>query len=85
MGHLIMYLRHVLKDSSHRVILFSQWDYLFLRMIGNTLSEEGVANVFCHGNVMMRNKAIRQFQVQWQKQTFCMIVRPEQFSLSLPL
>lgn len=37
MGHLILYLRQVLHNPAHRVIIFSQWDSVFLGRIGQTL------------------------------------------------
>jgi SNF2 family DNA or RNA helicase len=47
------------KNNAHSII-FSQWDDL-LRKIGKILSDNGVKNVFCRGNVFQRDKAIREF------------------------
>jgi SNF2 family DNA or RNA helicase len=54
--NLILYLK---KNDKH-TILFSQWDDL-LRKIGKILSNNGIQNVFCRGNVYQRDKAIREF------------------------
>jgi len=56
LGNLIFYLR----ESNVHTIIFSQWDDL-LRKVGKVLSENGIQNVFCRGNVHQRDKAIRDF------------------------
>jgi len=64
MAYLIFYLRYLYIDSPHsRVIVFSQWDKM-LNMIGRTLEENGIPNVFIKGNVYVRNKAITAFMKQ---------------------
>lgn len=54
--NLIYYLNQI----DDHVIIFSQWDSL-LRKVGDVLNEYGIRNVFCRGNVWMRDKAIREF------------------------
>jgi len=39
-----------------------QWDKM-LTMIGRTLEENGIPNVFVKGNVYVRNRAITSFRV----------------------
>jgi hypothetical protein len=60
----IHYLRQVCaEDSANRIIIFSQWQRMLYK-IGSTLEENGIQVVFCKGNVMQRNKAIRNFYSQ---------------------
>lgn len=56
LANLIFYIKSI-KD---KVIIFSQWDDL-LRKVGGVLDTYGIKNVFCRGNVWMRDKAIREF------------------------
>ena len=49
-----------LKSTTERTIVFSQWDSLLLK-IGKIMSQNGIRNVFCRGNVYQRDKAIREF------------------------
>jgi SNF2 family DNA or RNA helicase len=56
LANLIFYIKSI-KD---KVIIFSQWDDL-LRKVGDVLDTYGIKNVFCRGNVWMRDKAIREF------------------------
>jgi SNF2 family DNA or RNA helicase len=53
-------LIYYLNSLSDHVIIFSQWDSL-LRKVGDVLTEHGIKNVFCRGNVWTRDKAIREF------------------------
>jgi len=53
-------LIYYLNSIPDHVIIFSQWDSL-LRKVGETLSEHGIKNVFCRGNVWARDKALREF------------------------
>ncbi len=53
-------LIYYLKSIDEHVIVFSQWDSL-LRKVGDVLSDHGISNVFCRGNVWTRDKAIREF------------------------
>ena len=48
-------------DIPCRFIVFSQWDNM-LRLIGNTLSENGIPNVFVSGHPSVKNRAIHTFQ-----------------------
>ena len=56
LANLICYL----KSTTERTIVFSQWDSLLLK-IGKIMSQNGIRNVFCRGNVYQRDKAIREF------------------------
>lgn len=49
-----------LKKNDKHCIIFSQWDDLLIR-VGGVLNEYNIKNVFCRGNVWVRNKAIRDF------------------------
>lgn len=53
-------LIYYLNSIQDHVIIFSQWDSL-LRKVGDVLSDHGISNVFCRGNVWTRDKAIREF------------------------
>ena len=53
----LIYYLNTIKDH---VIIFSQWDSL-LKKVGEVLTDHGIKNVFCRGNVWMRDKAIREF------------------------
>jgi SNF2 family DNA or RNA helicase len=53
-------LIYYLNSIPDHVIIFSQWDSL-LRKVGDVLSDHGIRNVFCRGNVWSRDKAIREF------------------------
>eukprot|EP00026_Physarum_polycephalum_P001413 Phypoly_transcript_01414.p1 GENE.Phypoly_transcript_01414~~Phypoly_transcript_01414.p1 ORF type:complete len:862 (+),score=183.93 Phypoly_transcript_01414:614-3199(+) len=62
MAHLMQYLLNLFEtDDSARVIIFSQWDKM-LHEIGTTLTENGISNVYCKGNVHVKNKAISIFK-----------------------
>ena len=56
LGNLILFL----KSSNKRTIVFSQWSSL-LDKVGVVLSQFGIRNVYCKGNVWVRNKAITSF------------------------
>jgi SNF2 family DNA or RNA helicase len=53
-------LIYYLNSIQDHVIIFSQWDIL-LKKVGDVLTEHGIKNVFCRGNVWSRDKAIRDF------------------------
>lgn len=53
-------LIYYLNSIPDHVIIFSQWDSL-LKKVGDVLTEHGIKNVFCRGNVWSRDKAIREF------------------------
>lgn len=53
-------LVYYLNSIQDHVIIFSQWDNL-LRMVGSVLSDHGIKNVYCRGNVWSRDKTIREF------------------------
>jgi len=61
MAHLVVYVRQLFEKEDNKVIIFSQWDFM-LHRIGQTLTHEGLPNVFCRGNVHQRNKVISSFQ-----------------------
>ena len=56
LANLILYI----KTCNEKCIVFSQWDDL-LAKVGTTLDTYGIKNVFCRGNVWVRDKAIRDF------------------------
>ena len=56
LANLIFYI----KNSNDHIIIFSQWDDM-LKKTGDMLSEYGIKNIFCRGNVWQRDKAIRTF------------------------
>jgi len=53
-------LIYYLNSIDDNVVLFSQWDSL-LKKVGAVLDTHGIKNVFCCGNVFIRDKAIREF------------------------
>jgi SNF2 family DNA or RNA helicase len=56
LANLILYI----KNLNEKFILFSQWDDLLVK-VGDILDSYGIKNVFCKGNIWMRDKAIREF------------------------
>jgi hypothetical protein len=44
-----------------KFIVFSQWDKL-LKLIGNSLLEEGISNIYCNGNAKSKIKSIELFK-----------------------
>jgi SNF2 family DNA or RNA helicase len=56
LANLILYI----KSCNEKCIVFSQWDDLLVK-VGTTLDTYGIKNVFCRGNVWVRDKAIRDF------------------------
>lgn len=61
MAYLIEYLQALFEDNDNRVIIFSQYDRM-LTLIGKTLDEYGIKNVFCKGQVHHVNKRIDMFK-----------------------
>lgn len=61
MTYLIEYLQEILINAENRVIIFSQYDNM-LGLIGKTLDEYKIKNVFCKGNVNTVNKRINMFK-----------------------
>ena len=60
MGHVIILLTKLLKETDDRVIIFSQWDNL-LKLVELTLTENNIATLSCRGNVWAKNRAIKLF------------------------
>lgn len=60
---LIDYLNGIFKEEgkNNRVIIFSQYDNM-LKLIGKTLNEYKISNVYCRGNVHVINKNIDKFK-----------------------
>ena len=54
-------LQELVKNKDNRIIIFSQWDGM-LRIIGKTLEENKISNVFVKGNVFCRNNSISKFR-----------------------
>ena len=61
MTYLIEYLQEILVSDENRVIIFSQYDNM-LKLIGKTLDEYKIKNVFCKGNVNTVSKRINMFK-----------------------
>lgn len=63
MATLIEYLQSIFADTekNNRAIVFSQYDNM-LKLIGRTLDEYGIKNVYCRGNVHVLNKNIDAFK-----------------------
>jgi DNA repair protein RAD5 len=61
MGKLITMCKQIFNDPTARIIIFSQWERLLL-MIGKTLKENNINNVYCRGNVHQRNATIKAFK-----------------------
>ncbi len=63
MATLIEYLQSIFADveKNNRAIVFSQYDNM-LKLIGRTLDEYGIKNVYCRGNVHVLNKNIDAFK-----------------------
>ena len=65
MGHLISFIKKAIEDEPKnkpcRFIVFSQWDNM-LHLVSQTLSENGLKNVFVSGSSDSRNRAISTFK-----------------------
>lgn len=63
MSVLIEYLRGIIGEEgkNNRAIVFSQYDNM-LKLIGKTLNEYSISNVYCKGNVHVINKNIDKFK-----------------------
>lgn len=63
MSVLIEYLRTIFAEEgkTNRAIIFSQYDNM-LKLIGKTLTEYKISNVYCKGNVHVINKNIDKFK-----------------------
>lgn len=63
MSVLIEYLRGIIDEEgkNNRAIVFSQYDNM-LKLIGKTLNEYNISNVYCKGNVHVINKNIDKFK-----------------------
>jgi SNF2 family DNA or RNA helicase len=63
MSVLIDYLRTIFAEEgkTNRAIIFSQYDNM-LKLIGKTLTEYKISNVYCKGNVHVINKNIDKFK-----------------------
>lgn len=61
MAVLVEKLQELLTNDQYRVIIFSQYD-MMLRLIGKTLNEFGIKNIYAKGNVRVVNKNIDTFK-----------------------
>lgn len=61
MAHIIKYIKKMIKLTDNRAIIFSQWDNL-LNFVADTLKQNNINVLSCKGNVMTKNKAIREFE-----------------------
>ena len=62
LGKIISMVRQLVSQDKNRIIIFSQWDAM-LKLIGNSLAENGIENSFIKGNVWCRNSAIKKFKL----------------------
>jgi SNF2 family DNA or RNA helicase len=53
-------LLYYLKSIDDHVIIFSQWNYLLMEA-GKVLEQYGIKNLFCNGNIWMKESAINKF------------------------
>lgn len=60
-GTLIRLVRKITANPENNIIIFSQYDFM-LKLISDSLSQNGVSNSFVKGNVFQRNKAIDTFK-----------------------
>jgi SNF2 family DNA or RNA helicase len=60
-GTLIRLVRKIIANKDNNVIIFSQYDFM-LKLVSDSLSQNGVNNSFVKGNVFQRNKAIESFR-----------------------
>ena len=60
-GTLIRLVRKITSNPENNIIIFSQYDFM-LKLISDSLSQNGVSNSFVKGNVFQRNKAIDTFK-----------------------
>ena len=60
-GTLIRLVRKITSNPENNIIIFSQYDFM-LKLISDSLSQNGVSNSFVKGNVFQRNKAIESFR-----------------------
>ena len=61
MAWLVDYLHHILSTDGNRVIIFSQWKRM-LRMVGETLDECGIKQVYLKGSASQLARNIRRFK-----------------------
>ena len=59
LANLILYI----KSIDEKCIIFSQWDDLLIK-VGQVLDTYSINNVFCRGNIWVRDKAIRDFTMK---------------------
>lgn len=60
-GTIIRLVRKLTSNPDNNIIIFSQYDFM-LKLISDSLSQNGVNNSFVKGNVFQRNKAIESFR-----------------------
>ncbi len=61
MANLISYLNTILKDTNHRVIIFSQWDNM-LKLVGKVLDEYHIRHLFLNGSLYVVTSRIKKFK-----------------------
>lgn len=60
-GTIIRMVRKLTANTENNIIIFSQYDFM-LKLISDSLSQNGVNNSFVKGNVFQRSKAIESFR-----------------------
>jgi len=66
LAHLVYFVKNLSQIPTNRFLLFSQWEGM-LSYAATALEAHGIGCVVCQGNVMRRNKAIREFEEGSQK------------------
>jgi SNF2 family DNA or RNA helicase len=61
LGKLISMIRNIVLEPSSRIIIFSQWDYM-LKLIGKSLTDNGIRNGNVKGNAHCRKNVINNFK-----------------------
>lgn len=61
LAHVIMFIKHNLKNQENRFIVFSQWTKL-LKNFESIMKEENVNYVTCRGNIFSKQKALKKFK-----------------------
>jgi SNF2 family DNA or RNA helicase len=65
-ANLISYLKHIKAtdaddDSDTRCLIFTQFSWM-MKHVSSSLSQQGISNLFCQGNVHVRRQTIQAFQ-----------------------
>lgn len=69
-GNIIYFIKNCLKETD-KCIIFSQWDFLLLK-VGKLLKAENIQPLFCTGTVYMRKRSIKAFQEDPKSRIICL-------------